>query len=227
MLLLIIMFSAYVGLMQDEYALLRNRMVENQIIDRGITDQAVIRAMRTVPRHLFIPPDNRWQAYDDRPVPIGYEQTISQPYIVAYMTEALLPEKQDTVLEIGTGSGYQAAVLAEIVSMVYTIEIIKPLAIEASNKLKMLDYKNVKVFAGDGYYGLKDFAPYDAIIVTAAPEVIPPALLDQLKEGGRLVAPVGGEDEIQYLVLVEKNKGEIVTKKLAPVRFVPFTRSVR
>jgi protein-L-isoaspartate(D-aspartate) O-methyltransferase len=211
--------------LQDDYTTLRNKMVENQIIRRGISDQAVILAMRSVPRHLFIPVENRSQAYNDGPVPIGYGQTISQPYIVAYMTEALALKSKDTVLEIGTGSGYQAAILAEIVSMVYSVEIVKPLADHAAGNLKILGYSNVSVYAGDGYYGLKDYAPFDAIMVTAAPEKIPPALFEQLKEGGRLIAPVGGENEIQYLVLVQKKKGKIITTKLVPVRFVPFTRS--
>ena len=207
---------------QDEYTIMRNRMVSEQLERRGITDQSVLNAMRVVPRHLFIPVENRAYAYDDGPVPIGYGQTISQPYIVAYMTEALQLNGQDTVLEVGTGSGYQAAVLSQIVSKVFTIEIIKPLGQKASNTLKSLGYKNVEVYIGDGYYGLKKFAPFDAILVTAAPEKIPPALIEQLKDGGRLIAPVGSENEIQYLVLIKKKYDNLITKKLAPVRFVPF-----
>lgn len=202
-------------------------MVDDQLISRGISDAATLKAMRKVPRHYFVPLENRRYAYEDRPLLIGYGQTISQPYIVAYMTECLALDKNDTVLEIGTGSGYQAAVLAEIVSAVYTIEIVRPLGIEAQDRLKMLGYNNVHVFIGDGYYGLKAHAPYDAIIVTAAPEEIPTALLEQLKEGGKLIAPVGTEYGVQYLILAVKKNGKISTKKLVQVRFVPFVRNTQ
>lgn len=225
MVLLIIILLFLTGVFQDEYLILRNQMVDNQLVNRGIYDDATLTAMRQVPRHLFVPPENQRYAYDDRPLMIGYGQTISQPYIVAYMTEALHLDRSDTVLEIGTGSGYQAAVLAEIAAMIYTVEIVKPLGIHARDRLKMLGYNNIQVIIGDGYYGLKAHAPFDAIIVTAAPKSIPPELIRQLKEGGKLIIPVGGEFEVQYLILVEKKKDKLITQKLVPVRFVPFTRS--
>jgi len=202
----------------------RMRMVNDQIISRGVRDQATLNAMRTVPRHEFVPSDSRQLAYGDHPLSIGYGQTISQPYIVAYMTEILELKPEFKVLEVGTGSGYQAAVLSEIVSEVFTIEIVKELATSAKKCLQMLGYKNVRVFSGDGYHGLKEFAPFDAIMVTAGAESIPQPLLDQLKEGGRMIIPVGSSSYTQYLVLVEKKKGKIKTRKLLPVRFVPFTR---
>ncbi|MBN2524641.1 MAG: protein-L-isoaspartate(D-aspartate) O-methyltransferase [Bacteroidales bacterium] len=208
----------------DNYKNDRMRMVNDQIISRGVRDQATLNAMRTVPRHEFVPSNSRQLAYGDHPLSIGYGQTISQPYIVAYMTEVLELKPDFKVLEIGTGSGYQAAVLSEIVSEVFTIEIIKELATSAKKRLQMLGYKNVRVFSGDGYNGLKEFAPFDAIMVTAGAESIPQPLLDQLKEGGRMIIPVGSSSYTQYLVLVEKKNGKIKTRKLLPVRFVPFTR---
>ena len=209
---------------QDRFEAARKDMVERQIASRGIADPEVLRAMRTVPRHLFVPENLLSRAYDDGPLPIGYGQTISQPYIVAYMTEALRLKKGDTVLEIGTGSGYQAAVLSPLVKRVCTMEIIPDLAASAKARLKTLGYSNVEVKEGDGYYGWPDKAPFDAVIVTAAAGHIPPPLVRQLKNGGRMVIPVGGPFMTQYLVLVEKNrKGEVATTNLLPVRFVPLT----
>ncbi len=206
---------------QDEYAELRNRMVVEQIASRGVSDPRVLAAMRKVPRHEFVPEEYRDLAYRDTPLPIGYGQTISQPYIVAYMTEQLHIGKEDTVLEIGTGSGYQAAVLAELASEVYTIEIIPELAERAKKTLRRLGYNNVHVRIGDGYKGWPEHAPFDAIILTAAPPRVPQPLLDQLKEGGRLIAPVG--EDYQELVLIRKENGEILRENLIPVRFVPMT----
>jgi protein-L-isoaspartate(D-aspartate) O-methyltransferase len=201
----------------------RYKMVDEQIIARGITDQFTIEAMRNVPRHEFVPPELIAFAYTDQALSIGLGQTISQPYIVAYMTEALILQKDFKVLEIGTGSGYQAAILSEIVSEVVTIEIVEQLALEAKQRLDRLHYTNVTVITGDGYKGFNDKAPYDAIIVTAAIENIPSALINQLKEGGRLIIPLGPNNYTQHLVLVEKHEDKIKETKLLPVRFVPFT----
>lgn len=208
---------------QDGYEEARKRMVREQIERRGVRDTATIRAMLTVPRHLFVPTYTRKSAYEDRPLSIGHGQTISQPYIVAYMTEAIDPSKCKKVLEIGTGSGYQAAVLAEIVDEVYTVEIIKELGERARKTLAELHYNNVSVKIGNGYEGWSEYAPYDAIIVTAAPEKIPPPLIEQLKDGGRMIIPVGETSYLQHLMLVEKSNGQIKTKTKLPVRFVPFT----
>lgn len=210
--------------LSQNYKYLRNIMVSSQIEARGIKHRPTLNAMRKVERHLFVPADIREYAYDDNALPIGYGQTISQPYMVATMTSLIQPKATDRVLEIGTGSGYQAAVLAEIVKEVYTIEIVKGLGEQSRKLMAKLGYKNVQVIIGDGYKGLKEKAPFDAIIVTAAPEKIPPALIEQLKEGGRLVIPVGPPTEVQTLMLVEKRKGKIITKKVTAVRFVPFTR---
>ena len=206
---------------QDRYTELRNRMVVEQIAARGVSDQRVLAAMRKVPRHEFVPEEYQDMAYRDTPLPIGYGQTISQPYIVAYMTEQLELSPRDTVLEIGTGSGYQAAVLAELAAEVYTIEIIPELAEQAKKTLQRLGYTNVHVRIGDGYKGWPEHAPFDAIILTAAPPKIPQPLLDQLKENGRLIAPVG--EDYQELVLIRKHDGEFSRKNLIPVRFVPMT----
>ena len=189
---------------------------------RGVRDAATIRSMLTVQRHMFVPESVRLSAYEDRPLSIGYGQTISQPYIVAFMTEAINPSECTKVLEIGTGSGYQAAVLAEIVDEVYTVEIVRELGERAKKTLKELHYDNVFVKIGDGYQGWEEHAPYDAIVVTAAPEKIPQPLLDQLKDGGKMIIPVGGIYEIQYLTLVEKHGDDIKSSKILPVRFVPF-----
>jgi protein-L-isoaspartate(D-aspartate) O-methyltransferase len=195
-------------------------MVETQIKARDIRDAAVLKAMARVPRHLFVPPDVRPFAYDDRPLPIGQGQTISQPYIVAYMTEALQLQPAHTVLEIGTGSGYQAAVLAELVRQVYTIEIVPDLATRAKRALAEAGYKNVEVRAGNGYRGWPEHAPYPRIIVTAAPPEIPQALIDQLAVGGTMVVPVG--TNYQEIVVVSKAATGVTQKKTIPVRFVPM-----
>jgi protein-L-isoaspartate(D-aspartate) O-methyltransferase len=201
----------------------REEMVRDQLRSRGISDERVLTAMGTVPRHEFVPGAARARSYEDGPLPIGYGQTISQPYIVAFMSQALQISPSDRVLEIGTGSGYQAAVLSPLVKEVYTIEIVKPLAERAAATLKRLGFDNVKVKAGDGYQGWPEEAPFDAIIVTCAPEDVPPALLDQLREGGRMVIPVGPEGEVQELVLLEKSVGALKKVDLLPVRFVPMT----
>ena len=199
-------------------------MVEWQIEKRGIKNQPTLDAMRKILRHKFVPTDLMERAYDDSPLPIGYGQTISQPYIVAYMTAVINPEPGQKVLEIGTGSGYQAAVLAEIVDEVYTIEIITELYSSAKKRLDDLGYKNITCINADGYYGIKKAAPFDAIVVTAASEHIPPLLIEQLKDGGKMIIPVGSPFLNQTLILVEKNGEEITTTSLLPVRFVPFTR---
>lgn len=209
----------------DQHLAARLRMVERDIEGRGIRDPRVLDAMREVPRHLFVEPALQGSAYADTPLPIGYGQTISQPYIVALMTETARPQPSDRAFEVGTGSGYQAAVLARLVSHVYTIELVEPLARQARERLERLGYRNVTVRAGDGYRGWPEEAPFDVILVTAAPEEIPPALLDQLKPGGRLVIPVGPADAVQELVLVEKNAaGKISQRAILPVRFVPMKR---
>ena len=208
----------------DPFADERTQMVEEQLLDRGITDASVLRAMHTVPRHHLVPPDLVQYAYTDRPLPIGYDQTISQPFIVAYMVQAAELQSTDRVLEIGTGSGYQAAVLAEIVDSVYTIEIVEPLGRTAKRRLEELGYDNIAVRIGDGYAGWPEAAPFDAILVTAAPEDVPPPLAQQLAEGGRMIIPVGKESRLQYLMQLEKRNGKLKQKKLLPVRFVPFTR---
>jgi protein-L-isoaspartate(D-aspartate) O-methyltransferase len=209
---------------EDKFAAVREKMVSQQIISRGVTDGATLKAMRKVPRHLFVPKEYESEAYDDNPLPIGYGQTISQPYIVAYMTEVSKPSLKKKALEIGTGSGYQAAILAEIVDKVYTIEIVPELAKESSERLKELGYKNIICKYGDGYKGWPEYGPYDIIIVTAAPEEIPQPLVDQLAENGRLVIPVGAPSSVQELILVEKKKGKIEKSLLTFVRFVPFRR---
>jgi protein-L-isoaspartate(D-aspartate) O-methyltransferase len=208
----------------DPYRAKRDNMVNSQIKARGVRDAGTLAAMRNVPRHLFVPKDQLQNAYLDRPLPIGYGQTISQPYIVAYMTEAIRLKKHFRVLEIGTGSGYQAAVLAEIVDTVFTIEILEELGKIAKERLQVLGYTNVVAKTGDGYQGWQEKGPFDAILVTAAPEKIPQPLIDQLKEGGRMVIPVGAQYMTQRLVLVEKEKEKVRTKNLMYVRFVPFTR---
>ncbi len=198
-------------------------MVERQLRGRGISDPRVLQAMRSVPREKFVPKELRSSAYDDRPLPIGYGQTISQPFIVAFMTEQLQPKTNQRVLEIGTGSGYQAAVLSGLVAKVYTIEIVRPLAQRAEAVLRELGYENVQVRAGDGYKGWPEHAPFDAIIVTAAPDHVPSPLVEQLKEGGRMVIPVG-ESGAQKLYLLEKQGGQVRQTAVIPVRFVPLTR---
>jgi protein-L-isoaspartate(D-aspartate) O-methyltransferase len=196
-------------------------MVDEQLRARGISDGSVLRAMEKVPRHMFVPEQLRHMAYADRPLPIGMEQTISQPAIVAYMTEAARVSKKKKVLEIGTGSGYQAAILGEVAGEVYTIEIIPELAERARRVLVELGYKNVFVKAGNGYLGWPEHAPFDAIVVTAAPDEIPQALIDQLAVGGKMVIPVGTEN--QEMVIVEKGRKGVTKKRTIPVRFVPMT----
>jgi protein-L-isoaspartate(D-aspartate) O-methyltransferase len=209
---------------EDPYKNNREKMVNQQIENRGVKDEAVLKAMRSVKRHLFVPQGSISEAYSDHPLSIGFGQTISQPYIVAYMTEVLQPKPGFKVLEIGTGSGYQAAVLAGIVKEMYTIEIIPGLGNTANERLKKMGYKNIFVKVADGYDGWKEHAPYDAIVVTAAAEYIPPPLIDQLKENGKMVIPVGSPFMTQMLMLVEKRGSKIITKSLIPVVFVPFTR---
>jgi protein-L-isoaspartate(D-aspartate) O-methyltransferase len=204
-----------------EFAGLRERMVRGQLESRDIRDARVLAAMRKVPRHEFIPPDMRQYAYDDGALPIQKGQTISQPYIVAYMTQLLDLNGTERVLEIGTGSGYQAAVLAEIVPEVYTIEIIPELSRSAQEVLGRLGYANIRFRIGDGYRGWPEYAPFDRIIVTAAPEKIPQTLVDQLKTGGRMVVPVGRPD--QDLIVIEKSAAGITRRSTIPVRFVPMT----
>lgn len=209
----------------SDYDKLRMQMVTFQMQNRGIEDSSTLRAMRTVKRHLFVPETQIENAYDDGPLPIGYGQTISQPYIVAYMTELIHPKPSYKVLEIGTGSGYQAAVLAEIIDSVFSVEIIPELGNSASGRLKKLGYTNTSIKIDDGYYGWEEHAPYDAVIVTAATEYIPPPLLDQLKDGGKMVIPVGSPFMVQWLLLVEKDGDKITTHNMIPVRFVPFRRN--
>jgi protein-L-isoaspartate(D-aspartate) O-methyltransferase len=210
---------------------LREQMVEQQLATSRFTgadpvrSRRVLEAMRKVPRHRFVPAQMVPYAYEDRPLPIGHGQTISQPYIVGRMTELVEPKESDRVLEIGTGSGYQAAVLAELVREVYTIEIVEPLGREAAERLVALGYKNVEVRIGNGYHGWPEKAPFDAIVVTAAPGHIPPPLLEQLAPGGRMIIPVGATTETQMLMLVTKGSGgpqDIRTRSIIPVRFVPF-----
>lgn len=216
--------SGMVQQQADRFEMMRQRMVRTQIMDRGLTNPLVIEAMKKVPRHLFVPKEYQDEAYNDYPLPIGYDQTISQPYIVAYMTDVLRPGKGMKALEIGTGSGYQAAVLAEIVDKVYTIEIVPELAKESAALLKKLGYNNIIGKFGDGYKGWEEYAPFDLIIVTAAAESVPQPLIDQLAEGGRLVIPVGKPYAVQELQLITKRKNRIETKRLTFVRFVPFKR---
>jgi protein-L-isoaspartate(D-aspartate) O-methyltransferase len=208
----------------DAYALARQRMVAEQLVapGRDITNARVLAVMSRVPRHEFVPERLRRDAYTDYPLPIGHGQTISQPYIVAFMTERLEPKPTDRVLEIGTGSGYQAAVLSELVAQVYTIEIIDELAQRAAADLKRLGYTNVHVRAGDGYLGWAEAAPFDAVIVTCAPERVPQPLIDQLKEGGRMIIPVGRAWN-QELVLLHKRGGKLEQHAVLSVSFVPMT----
>lgn len=209
---------------EDTTLPLREEMVREQIEARGVDNPKVLEAMLSVKRHLFVSPRFRNDAYEDHPLPIGHGQTISQPYIVATMTEILELDADDVVLEVGTGSGYQAAVLSEIAKQVYTIEIVKPLADQAAKRLKDLGYQNVQVKHGDGYYGWKEHVPFDAIVVTAAASHIPPPLIEQLKPGGKMVIPVGPIFFVQQLLLIEKRgDGTITQRSLMPVRFVPLT----
>lgn len=207
----------------DPYAAERARMVDAQLRARGIRSEAVLAAMQRVPRHRFVPDVQRALAYGDHPLPIGFEQTISQPYIVGYMTEAAEIGPEDRVLEIGTGSGYQAAVLGEISRAVYTIEIVPELAARSRALLRDLGYDNVEVRTGDGYAGWKEQAPFDAIVVTAAPDHVPPALVEQLAVNGRMVIPVGAGN--QEMRVITRTASGIVEQRTLPVRFVPLVRN--
>ena len=203
----------------------REAMVAEQLASRGVRDAKTLAAVRKVPRHLFVPPSSQREAYDDHPLPIGHGQTISQPYIVGFMTEALGLRGGETVLEVGTGSGYQAAVLSEIAGKVYTIEIVPALAEEARGRLLRLGYANVEVRAGDGYLGWPEAAPFDAITVTAAAPRVPQPLKEQLRDGGRLILPVG--EEYQELIVVTRRGTAFEERRVLPVRFVPMTGKVR
>lgn len=206
----------------------RLAMVDRHITREGITDSATLRAMRTVPRHEFVPARFRDEAYENHPLPIGHGQTISQPYIVAYMTEIVRPRRGMRVLEVGTGSGYQAAVLAATGAEVYTVEIFRALADSAGARLRRLGYSEVTVRHGDGHYGWTEVAPFDAVMVTAAAGHIPPALTRQLRPGGRMIIPVGSVYGTQYLILIEKDlKGKLRTRNLLPVMFVPMLKGLR
>ncbi|MEK6714821.1 MAG: protein-L-isoaspartate(D-aspartate) O-methyltransferase [Candidatus Omnitrophota bacterium] len=222
-LIALVLTNSGIALEESVFELNRQEMVKTQLETRGITDAKVLKAMRKVKRHLFVPTHQFISAYNDSPLPIGYGQTISQPYIVAYMTQAARLFPDDRVLEIGTGSGYQAAVLAELVKEVYTIEILKPLADTARVRLEELGYRNIKVKHGDGYKGWKEYAPYDAIIVTAAPDEVPEELVRQLKVGGRMVVPIGSF--FQELYLITKRESGIKQELLLPVVFVPMIHS--
>ena len=213
-------------LIADSFELKRKEMVENQIKKRGIIDKRIVDAFLKVKRHLFVPAEYIFQAYDDKPLPIGYGQTISQPYIVAIMTYVIAPDYNKKVLEIGTGSGYQAAILAEIVKEVYTIEIKKEIADEAKSRLIKMGYKNIKFKTGDGYLGWKEYAPFDGIIVTCSPDHIPPPLIEQLAVGGKMVIPVRYTSNVQELILIEKTRdNKLKRTNLIPVQFVPLIRS--
>jgi protein-L-isoaspartate(D-aspartate) O-methyltransferase len=210
---------------EPDFAAARQRMVRGQLSapGRGITNRVVLEAMGAVPRHEFVPAASCAEAYDDHPLPIGYGQTISQPYVVAFMTEQLDPQPTDRVLEVGTGSGYQAAVLSRLVREVHTMEIVEPLARRAEADLKRLGYANVHVRAGDGFQGWPEASPFDSIIVTCAPEHVPPPLIAQLKEGGRMIIPVGPARN-QSLFLLRKKEGRMLQQSVLAVRFVPMTR---
>jgi protein-L-isoaspartate(D-aspartate) O-methyltransferase len=211
---------------ETDWAGLRRQMVHNQLKDRGIKDERVLQAMSKVPRHEFVPEALRYEAYQDGPLPIGQGQTISQPYVVALMTEAAALEPDQRVLEVGTGSGYQAVVLAELVKEVFTIELLPGLANQARARLSRLGYRNIQVRAGDGYQGWAKAAPFDAVLVTCGADHVPEPLFDQLKPGGRLVIPVGKADDEQALRVITKGPhGERHTRELAPVRFVPLRRA--
>lgn len=221
-LLIPVMTPAENNMEEDTFAEQRARMVSRQIENRGVTNAEVLAAMRKVPRHLFVPERYRKYAYADHPLPIGEGQTISQPYIVGYMTDVLRLKPGDRILEVGTGSGYQAAVLAELGCKVYSIEIIDALAQRARKTLRELEYRNVYIKTGDGYQGWAEEAPFDAVIVTCAPEDIPKPLVEQLKQGGRMIIPVGKSDGIQQLVLAVKQDGRLSSRSVMPVRFVPM-----
>ena len=206
----------------EDFEALRGKMVSDQLKTRNIKSEAVLNAMRNVPRHLFVPEDLQNLAYEDNPLPIGFGQTISQPYIVAFMTEQLAPVPEMKILEIGTGSGYQAAILSCLGCKVYSIELMEELAVRSGKALAQLNCDNVEVKNGNGYSGLREEAPFDAIIVTAAPPNIPERLIGQLKEGGKMIIPVGEVNSVQFLKLIVKKDNRIIEKDLLPVRFVPM-----
>ncbi len=216
------MLNSVQSQLKNNRVLEAQKMVKQQIVARGVSDTLVTKVMKETPRHLFVPASYQTQAYQDRPLPIGYDQTISQPYIVALMTELLELNGDEKVLEIGTGSGYQAAILAQLAKNVYTIEIVEPLARSSAKLLKELGYENVEVRYGDGYKGWPEHAPFDRIIVTAAPEEIPEALVEQLAIGGRMVLPVGKLS--QELVVITKDANRVTRKAIIPVRFVPMIK---
>jgi protein-L-isoaspartate(D-aspartate) O-methyltransferase len=228
-LLAAVLLFAMPAVADEDFAALREELVDEVRTYAGYAGDApfsdeVLATLGRVERHLFVPPGQVRYAYENRPLPIGHGQTISQPYIVALMTDLLEPDASDVVLEVGTGSGYQAAVLAELVDHVYSIEIIEPLATSAGERLKHLGYDNVTTKLGDGYYGWDEHGPFDSIIVTAAASHVPPPLIEQLRPGGRMVIPVGGRFMTQLLLLLEKgDDGEIVTRQIGAVRFVPLT----
>jgi protein-L-isoaspartate(D-aspartate) O-methyltransferase len=219
-LLAVLFLSCGVAPQNNDFAAARQKMVAEQIAARGVRDERTLEAMRNVPRHLFVPADLEPMAYSDSPLPIGHRQTISQPFIVAYMTEQCRIQPGDRVLEIGTGSGYQAAVLGELAREVYTIELLPELAASAEAKLEQLGYSNIKVKHGDGYRGWPEYAPFDVIMVTAAPPEIPAALLEQLKIGGRMIVPVGVR--FQELIRMTRTESGYEKESLIPVRFVPM-----
>lgn len=233
MLFLAVSFCCVLSSQGGEFEAQRRNMVEEVMADtaatlsysgRSVLSPGVVKAMGVVERHRFVPEDLAGLAYLNRPLPIGYGQTISQPFIVALMTDLMQIKAGDKVLEVGTGSGYQAAVLAQIAGSVYSIEIVEPLARQAGDRLKALGYRNVKTRVGDGYYGWQEASPFDAIIVTAAASHVPPPLIRQLKSGGRMVIPLGTQFMTQYLMLVEKQQdGSVTTRQILPVRFVPLT----
>jgi protein-L-isoaspartate(D-aspartate) O-methyltransferase len=228
-----LLLSLSSALADDDYTQARQQLIEiirqdvqdtSLYLDKEALDPRVMAAMAKVPRHEFVPAGQRHHAYDNRPLPIGYGQTISQPYIVALMSDLIKPQPGDRVLELGTGSGYQAAILAELTAAVYSIEIIEELGKEADERLSRLGYENVTLRVGDGYYGWEEHAPFDAIVVTAAASHVPPPLVAQLKPGGRMVIPVGSRFLTQQLVLIEKQAdGPLITRQILPVKFVPLT----
>ena len=223
-LILFFLFAMVEGGAQQDYAALSESMVREQLEARDITDTLVLEVMRSVPRHEFVPKEYRPWAYNDRALPIGEGQTISQPYIVAYMTQTLGVQAGERVLEIGTGSGYQAAILSELGGEVYTIEIVETLGEAAKKRLKRLKYRNVNVRIGDGYNGWPEAAPFDAIMVTAGAEELPETLMEQLAEGGRMVIPIGPHGGVRQLTLITRSNGKFKSEKLMAVRFVPFIR---
>ncbi|MDM9631723.1 protein-L-isoaspartate(D-aspartate) O-methyltransferase [Robiginitalea aurantiaca] len=223
-LLLICLMFLQEGFAQQDYTALREVMVREQLEARDISDSSVLAVMRRIPRHEFVPEDYKDLAYNDRALPIGEGQTISQPYIVAYMTQVLGVQEGEKVLEIGTGSGYQAAILSELGGEVYTIEIVEPLGMAAKRRLKALGYRNVTLRIGDGYNGWPEVAPFDAIMVTAGAETLPQPLMEQLADGGRMVIPIGPHGGVRQLTLITRKNGKFKSEKLMAVRFVPFVR---